>query len=99
MPTLQISPQGLTLEVAHDAPIADALHEARAVAIGCHDGHCMACAVWVMAGEGQLSAPSPTERYTLSAKELAGGMRLACQLRVRGEGVTLREWRGERQRP
>lgn len=50
----------------------------------CKSGRCCTCKVKVLAGERQLSAPSPGESFRLGHDKIKRKWRLACQVQVHG---------------
>ncbi|MEK7474442.1 MAG: ASKHA domain-containing protein [Candidatus Coatesbacteria bacterium] len=89
---LVLRPIGVEMSVKPGTALADAL-VVHGVEFPCGGrGRCRGCRVRVV--EGSL-AESAADRERLSAEELAGGWRLACQARVEGDLVLeLRQWSG-----
>ncbi|HEY9898912.1 MAG TPA: 2Fe-2S iron-sulfur cluster-binding protein [Pantanalinema sp.] len=50
----------------------------------CKSGRCCTCKVKVLAGEKNLSAPTPSEALRLGRDKLKRNWRLACQASVNG---------------
>ena len=79
--TVTFQPSGGTVVVPQDTTLSEA---AAAAPLPLHmpcggQGRCGKCAVRLISGAGD---PTPPERRILTAEELAGGWRLACQMRV-----------------
>ena len=97
MKTISLKPVNKRPQVYTDAPLLDALlAEEIDVLMACGGrGRCATCHVNVTGGMDQLSPVSDRERRTLN--RLSGcspTSRLACQARVRGEGVEVQLPRG-----
>ena len=97
MKTISLKPVNKRPQVYTDAPLLDALlAEEIDVLMACGGrGRCATCHVNVTDGMDQLSPVSDRERRTLN--RLSGcspTSRLACQARVRGEGVEVQLPRG-----
>lgn len=50
----------------------------------CKSGRCCTCKIKVLAGERNLSAPTPNETFRLGRDKLKRNWRLACQVQVNG---------------
>jgi uncharacterized 2Fe-2S/4Fe-4S cluster protein (DUF4445 family) len=87
---LQLRPTHAELTVALGTSLRDALFE-QGVEFPCGgQGRCRGCRVRVLEGVAEVNAP---QRERLSAEELAGGWRLACQCAVESDLVIeLRQW-------
>ncbi len=90
MPVVTVN--GAAVTVPENAPLSQALGAGMEMPCG-GQGRCGKCRVTV---RGAVSEPGAAERAHLTADELAAGVRLACQARVRGDcAVTLREAGGD----
>lgn len=79
---IELEPQGATLTVPRGTPLKEVLF-AYGVEFPCGGrGQCRRCRVMVLAGG---LAPTPEERDTLTAEELAEGWRLACRAVAEGD--------------
>jgi 2Fe-2S ferredoxin len=97
MTSVRVEPLGVDLEVEPGESLIEA-----AWRLGyrwpttCYgQAECMLCRVEVMAGEEQIEPQGPDEelalRIRLPASARRPGVRLACRLRLRGEGVMVRK--------
>ncbi len=50
----------------------------------CKSGRCCTCKIKVLAGDRNLSAPTPNESFRLGRDKLKRNWRLACQVQVNG---------------
>lgn len=74
-----------TFEVeAGENLLGSALQAGVPVGYVCKSGRCCTCKVKVLAGERNLSAPTPGETFRLGYDKLKRNWRLACQVRVNG---------------
>lgn len=64
--------------------LASALDAGVPIEYVCKSGRCCTCKVKVLAGERNLSAPSPNETFRLGRDKLKRNWRLACQVSVNG---------------
>ena len=93
MPTVHVEPLGADIEVAGGEALADAAWRLgyRWPTTCWGQAHCMLCRVEVIAGEDATVPAAPEEieacRVNLPSSARRPGVRLACQLRVTGEGV------------
>lgn len=97
MKTISLKPVNKRPQVYTDAPLLDALlAEEINVLMACGGrGRCATCHVNVTDGMDQLSPVNDRERRTLNRLSGCGPTsRLACQARVRGEGVEVQLPRG-----
>lgn len=90
MSKIELLPLGRTLEAGSGAALQDVLFE-QGVEFPCGGrGKCKGCRIKVLKGE---LAATPADQQLLTADELAGGWRLACQARVNGDVVLeLAQW-------
>ncbi len=87
MPILRVRVDGVTqgFPFSPDQPVRDVLDTTDLrVRSACHGlGACGLCRIRVL--EGEAGEPTPNERYHLRGTELREGVRLACQVRPRGD--------------
>jgi len=62
----------------------------RPLATGCADTTCGTCAVEILAGHEQVTAPSEHELKTRAANQVPDDRRLACATAITGEGVVVK---------
>lgn len=93
MKTVSLNPINRRPQIVTDAPVLDALlAEEVDILMACGArGRCATCHVFVEKGMDQLSLMEARERRTLNRiSNCTPNSRLACQARVRGEGVVIR---------
>lgn len=92
MPKIIIQPRGITIEAKKGVTIMEAAH-----AQGYYwpttcagEGRCSTCAATVLRGAENLSSMGRSEKRTLVAelgpRSIERNMRLACQVRLEGDG-------------
>ena len=92
MPTVRFLPKGVALLVPKGTRLIDAVREAGLpIARACGDDLvCAKCGVRIVSG--RVARESAVERRAKARNRVAGGLRLACALRVQGDLVLEAEY-------
>jgi 2Fe-2S ferredoxin len=97
MTSVRVEPLGIDLDVGPGESLIEAAwrlgYQWPTTCFG--QAECMLCRVDVIAGEEQIEPQEPAEaeamRVRLPVSAQRPGLRLACRLRVRGQGVVVRK--------
>lgn len=82
----------ISVEIADGSRLQDAIDTSGAdIPFGCREGNCATCMIEVIDGGENLNAPTSNEQITLLEEELEMNIRLACQCKVSGGEVTIKQ--------
>lgn len=82
----------IEVDVQDGSRLQDAIDNSGAdIPFGCREGNCATCMIEVKEGMEFLNDPTAAEKVTLLAEELEQNIRLACQCRVSGGTVCIKQ--------
>lgn len=96
MAKINFQPDHLTHECEDGMMLIDVCEEVDvSLSFGCTEGTCGVCELTIVEGREYCNKPSEEEKEYLYEEDLAKGMRLGCQLKIRKGDVKL-SWKGNR---
>lgn len=96
MAKITFVPDNATHECEDGMPLIDFCEDIEvSLKFGCTEGTCGVCELTVTEGRENLSPPNEEEKDYLYEEDIAGGMRLGCQIKVKRGNVSL-NWKGPR---
>ena len=96
MAKVTFKPDRLTHECEDGMALVDICEEVDGtLSFGCTEGTCCVCELTVVKGKENCNKFTEEEKEYLYEEDLAKGMRLGCQLKIRKGEVTL-SWKGNR---
>lgn len=82
----------ISVDVEDGSRLQDAIDSSGAdIPFGCREGNCATCMIEVVEGGENLNPPTANEKITLLAEELDMNIRLACQCRISGGDLSIKQ--------
>lgn len=82
----------IAVDVEDGSRLQDAIDSSGAdIPFGCREGNCATCMIEVLSGMENLNPPTAAEKVTLLAEEIEQNIRLACQCRISGGAITVKQ--------
>ena len=90
MAKILFKPDNVVHEFEDGTPLIDCCEDVDvSLSFGCTEGTCGVCELTVLEGLENLSSVSDEEKEYLYEEDIANGMRLGCQIKVKRGEVTL----------
>ena len=90
MASIHFKPDNVTHQIEDGSKLIDICDEIDvSLSFGCTEGTCGVCELTVLDGKNNLSKVTDEEKDYLLPEDIAEGMRLGCQLKVRKGEVTI----------
>ena len=90
MASIHFKPDNVTHQIEDGSKLIDICDEIDvSLSFGCTEGTCGVCELTVLGGKNNLSKVTDEEKDYLLPEDIAEGMRLGCQLKVRKGEVTI----------